>query len=77
MFQEKTDLNFSEHKLAIEVDEKEHFERPKTNEEEREKNLKDQLGWKIIRISSDAETMMFLLKLVKYTITLLNQLKNL
>ena len=77
MFQEKTDLNFSEHKLAIEVDEKEHLERPKTNEEEREKNLKDQLGCKIIRISSDAETMMFLLKLVKYTITLLNQLKNL
>ena len=55
MFQEKIDLNFSEHKLAIEVDEKEHPERPKTNEEEREENLKDQFGCKIIRINSDAE----------------------
>ena len=54
-FRKKIDLNFSEHKLAVEVDEKEQPERPKTNEEEREKNSKDQLGCKIIRINSDAE----------------------
>ena len=49
-------LYFTEDKLAIEIDEKGHTDRPKKKEEEREKKnkiIKEYLGCKIIRINPD------------------------
>ena len=49
------DLNFLEHKLAIEVDEKGHTDRDEKKENEREEKIKKELGCKFIRINPDAE----------------------
>ena len=49
------DLYFSEHKLAIEVDEKGHTDRDEKKENEREEKIKKELGCKFIRINPDAE----------------------
>ena len=50
------DLYFSEHKLAIEVDEKGRTDRDeKKKENEREEKIKKELGCKFIRINPDAE----------------------
>ena len=49
------DFQFSEHKLAIEVDEKGHTNRDEKREDERE-----ELGCKFIRINLDAENYIFL-----------------
>ena len=61
------DLYFSEHKLAIEVDEKGRTDRDeKKKENEREEKIKKELGCKFIRINLDAEKiMLFLLRMVK------------
>ena len=49
------DLYFSEHKLAIEVDEKGHTDRDEKKENEREEKIKKELGCKFIRINPDAK----------------------
>ena len=50
------DLYFSEHKLAIEVDEKGHTDRDeKKNKNEKEEKMEKVLGCKFIRINPDAE----------------------
>ena len=49
-------MYFSEHKLAIEVDEKGRTDRDeKKKENEREEKIKKELGCKFIRINPDAE----------------------
>ena len=53
------DLNFLEHKLAIEVDEKGHTDRDEKKENEREEKIKKELGCKFIRINPDAENYIF------------------
>ena len=67
-------LYFFESKLAIEVDEKGHTNRDK-RKEKTIKNKKE-LNCKFIRINPEEKTLIFMLKLVRYTITLLNQLKT-
>ena len=49
------DLNFLEHKLAIEVDEKGHTDGDEKKENEREEKIKKELGCKFSRINPDAE----------------------
>ena len=66
-------LCFLKHKLAIEVDEKWHKDRDEDKDRERQKAI-EELGF--IRINPDNYFSIFLLILVKYTITLLNLLKN-
>ena len=61
----RIDAYFSKYKLAIEVDEQEHNDRDIDFEIKRQK--------KLIQIK---KILVFLLKLGKYKITLLNQLKN-
>ena len=61
----RIDAYFSKYKLAIEVDEPEHNDRDIDFEIKRQK--------KLIQIK---KILVFLLKLGKYKITLLNQLKN-
>ena len=46
-------LYFPRHKLAIEVDEKGHTDRPKNKEEEEEKAIEKELGCEIIIINPD------------------------
>ena len=54
------DFQFSEHKLAIEVDEKGHTNRDEKREDEREEKIREELGYKFIRINLDAENYIFL-----------------
>ena len=54
------DFQFSEHKLAIEVDEKGHTNRDEKREDEREEKIREELGCKFIRIKLDAENYIFL-----------------
>ena len=49
------DLYFPNHKLAIEVDEKGHTDRDERKKNEREEKIKKRLGYKFVRINSDAE----------------------
>ena len=49
------DLNFSERKLAIEVDEKGPTGRDEKKENGKEEKIKKELGCKFIRINPDAE----------------------
>ena len=58
------DLYFLKHKLAIEIDEKDHMDRKKEKEEEREKKTKQKLDCKFIRINPDEENF------VEYNVTL-------
>ena len=59
------DLYFSEHKLAIEVDEKGHTDRDEKKENEREEKIKKELGCKFIRINPDAENYDIFVKIGK------------
>ena len=60
------DLYFSEHKLAIEVDEKGRTDRDeKKKENEREEKIKKELGCKFIRINPDAENYDIFVKIGK------------
>ena len=49
----------------------------KANEEEREKDLKNILDVNLLELILVKKILMCMLKLVKYTITLMNQLKSL
>ena len=66
---------FSEHELVVEIDEKGHIDRNqnKENKRQRQKNV---LTANFIGLILMQNNLMFLLKLVKYKITLLNQMKK-
>ena len=49
------DLNFPVYKLAIEIDENSHIDRTKIEEQKREQTIKEETGFKIIRINPDKE----------------------
>ena len=51
----RVDLYFHDYKLAIEVDEFDNCERDNNNEEKRDKELKEELVSKFIRINPDEE----------------------
>ena len=70
----KIDLYFPKHKLAREVDEKGNKDRDEGNE--RQEVIEKKLDCRFIRINSDEEILIWIFLLVKYKITLLNQLKN-
>ena len=69
---------FFKYKLAIEVDEQGHNDRDIDYEIERQKSIENKLGYEFIRINPAKQLiqLIFLLKLAKYKMTLLNQLKN-
>ena len=66
---------FSEHELVVEIDEKGHIDRNqnKENKRQRQKNV---LTANFIGLILMQNNLIFLLKLVKYKITLLNQMKK-
>ena len=66
---------FSEHELVVEIDKKGHIDRNqnKENKRQRQKNV---LTANFIGLILMQNNLMFLLKLVKYKITLLNQMKK-
>ena len=72
----RPDLHFLEHKLAVDIEEKEHKDRNINDEIERQKAIEKELG-SDPRINLDKENILiWILKLVKYAITLKNQMKN-
>ena len=72
----RVDAYLPMYKLPIEVDEQGHNNRSIDYEIERQKTIEKRLGCKFIRINLAKENfIMFLLKLAKYKVTLLNQLK--
>ena len=69
-------MYFLEHKLAVQVDEKGHTDRDeKKKENEREEQIKKEIGCIFIRINP-VQKIIFLFRLVKYSFTLLNQIKK-
>ena len=69
-------MYFSEHKFAEEIDQKGHIDRNQNKENERQTQIEKRINCKFHRINPDAENFDILLKLVKYKITLLNQMKK-
>ena len=69
-------LYFPHHKLAIEIDEQGHKERDTFCEIERQKAIEKELNYEFVRINQIKKILIFLLKLAKYKVTLLNQQKN-
>ena len=74
----RTDMYFSEHKFVVEIDEKGHIDR-----NENKKKMKDKRKQKKILIVNFStgliliqRALIFFLKLVKYKITSLNQMKK-
>ena len=59
------DLYFSEHKLAIEINEKGHSDRDGEKENEREEKIKKERGCKFIRINPDAENYDIFVEIIK------------
>ena len=64
---------FSQHKLAIELDEQGHHNRDTVCEIERQKALEKELRCVFIRINPAEENFNVFLKLEKYKITLFNE----
>ena len=50
-----TALHFTKHKLVIKVDENRHTDRDEKKENEREKKIKEELGFEFITINPDKE----------------------
>ena len=71
----RTDTYFSEHKLVVEIDEKGHIDRNQNNVFETQIKTEKLLNGKFIGLILMQKILIFLLKLVKYKITLLNQIK--
>ena len=73
----RTDMYFSEHKFDVEIDEKEHADRNQDKENKRQTKIEKHLiAIFFFRINPDAENFDIFLKLVKYRVTLLNQIKK-
>ena len=72
------DLYFPKHKFAVEVDEEARLDRNEDKDKKREKEIKEELDRDFIRINPSKELSNINIEpsLVKYIITLLNQLKN-
>ena len=69
------DLNFPEHKLAIEIDEKGHTDRDEKKKKMKEKKKeKNNLHVNLLELILMQKIMIFVLRLVKYMLTLLNQM---
>ena len=73
---DQIDLYFPKHKLEIEVDENDTLTEMKENKIKDKKKQKKNLDVNLLELILKQKIMMFLLKLVKYRITLLNQLKT-
>ena len=73
----RIDLYFPRHKLAIEGDGKGHKDINKCKEIKREKAAKEHLGFNFFGLILMKKILMCMLKLVKYTVTLINHLQNL
>ena len=58
-----TDFYFPKYKLAVEVDELGHKDRDQTKENKRQKDLKEYLDWKCIRINADEKFLIFMMGL--------------
>ena len=72
-----TEINFYEHKGVVEIDEKRHTDRKKNEETERQIKIEKHSDCKFVhKINPDAEGFDIFLKLVKYKITSLNQIKK-
>ena len=70
----RTDMYFSEHKFAVEIDKKGHTYRNQDEENERQAKIEKHSDCNFFhRINPDVEGFDIFLKLVKYKITLLNQ----
>ena len=70
-------MYFSEHKLAVEINEKGHTNRNQDKENERQAKIEKHSDCNFFyRINPDAEGFDIFLKLVKYRVTLLNQIKK-
>ena len=69
------DLYFPEHRLAIKIDEKGHFDNKEEEEKEREDKIKKKLVANLLGLIQAKKILIFLLNLAKYRITLLNQIK--
>ena len=73
----RTDMYFSEHKGVVEIDKKGHTDRHQDNKNERQTKIKKHSDCKFFhRINPDTEGFDFILKLVKYRVTLLSQIKK-
>ena len=70
-------MYFPELKLAIEVDEKGHTDRDEEKENERKEKIKKNLDVNLLELVFMQKIMIFLLRLVKKRVTLLNQIKKL
>ena len=70
-------MYFPELKLAIEVDEKGHTDRDEEKENEREEKIKKNLDVNLLELVFMQKIMIFLLRLVKKRVTLLNQINKL
>ena len=70
------DLYFPKNELTIKVDEKGHIDRDEKEQIERKMALEKQLAFRLLELILMQKIMIFLLKLVKYRTTLLNQLKQ-
>ena len=73
----RIDLYFPRHKLAIEVDEKGHKGRDNHKEIERENTIKNILIVNLLELNFMKSILTCMMKLVKYTIALINHLKYL
>ena len=72
----RINLYFPKHGLTVKVDEKGYKGKNEYKEVEKENALKEDLDCKFIRINPDEKDLICMLKLVKYTITLIYHLKN-
>ena len=72
----KIDLYFSEHRLAIEIDEKGHNDRNIGCEIERPKTIEKNLIVSLLELILMENILLYILKLARYTITLKNQMKS-
>ena len=73
----RTDMYFFEYKFAVEIDEKEHTDRNKNEENEIQSKIGKHSDCTFFyRINPDAEGFDMFLKLVKYRVTFLNQIKK-
>ena len=73
----RTDMYFSEHKRVVEIAEKGHTDRNQNEENEKQIKIEKHPDRTFFhRINPNAEDLIFFFKLVKYRVTLLNQIKR-
>lgn len=69
-------MYFPKHRLALESDEKEHKDRNENDEVKNENNINNILIVNLLVLILMKNILICMLKLVKYTFTLMNQLEN-